>query len=377
MPVTPPRSPRRALTIAGSDSGGGAGIQADLKTFAAHGVHGLSAVTAVTAQNTLEVRAVAAVPPEVVAAQIDAVLDDFGADAVKIGMLWSAETVRVVAARLRAHGAGALPPTGQSPDTAAGTAGGGRREVRIPIVLDPVLAAETGAPLLDAAASEAIAALVEELLPMATLVTPNLPELARLVSVLRPLSGEPRAQPAAPPPAPPAGTAPGVSLDHQAATALPTAARPAGLPACEAARLALARQLAARGPAVLAKGGHDHEAAAGEVVDLLLIPGTATAEGGATAPGAAADASTAAATRGERVVRFAGPRLHTRATHGTGCTLSAAVAARLAAGEELAAAVGGAIEYVRRAMAAALPLGGGPGPLAHFHAFQEPHLERS
>jgi hydroxymethylpyrimidine/phosphomethylpyrimidine kinase len=338
VPVTPSRSPRRALTIAGSDSGGGAGIQADLKTFAAHGVHGLTAVTAVTAQNTLEMRAVAAVPPEVVAAQIDAVLDDFGADAVKIGMLWSAETVRVVAARLRAHGAG----------------GAGRREARIPIVLDPVLAAETGAPLLDAAAAEAIAALVEELLPMATLVTPNVPELARLVSALRPPSGEPAA---------PLSGGP--------------SAQPAGLPACEAARLALARQLAARGPAVLAKGGHDHESAAGEVIDLLLIPGTATAESGATAPGAAADGSAAAATPGVRVVRFAGPRLRTRATHGTGCTLSAAVAARLAAGEELAAAVGGAIEYVCRAMAAAPPLGGGPGPLAHFHAFQEPHLERS
>ncbi|HEY6322298.1 MAG TPA: bifunctional hydroxymethylpyrimidine kinase/phosphomethylpyrimidine kinase, partial [Thermoanaerobaculia bacterium] len=190
--MTPSRSPRRVLTIAGSDSGGGAGIQADLKTFAAHGVHGLSAVTAVTAQNTMEVRAVAAVAPEVVAAQIDAVLDDFGADAVKIGMLWSAETVRIVAARLRAHGAGAPSLPGRSAD-AATAAGGGRREARIPIVLDPVLAAETGAALLDDATSEAIAALVEELLPMATLVTPNLSELARLAWALRPASGEPPA----------------------------------------------------------------------------------------------------------------------------------------------------------------------------------------
>ena len=351
MPVTPSRSPRRVLTIAGSDSGGGAGIQADLKTLAAHGVHGLTAVTAVTAQNTMEVRTVAAVAPEVVAAQIDAVLDDFGADAVKIGMLWSAETVRIVAARLRAHGAGALSAAGRSPD-AVTAAGGGRREGRIPIVLDPVLAAESGAPLLDAAASEAIAALVEELLPMATLITPNLPELARLASALRPAAGE------------------------------PPAASSGSLPSGEAARLALARQLAARGPAVLAKGGHDHESSAGEVIDLLLIPGApravaaAAAAGAAGASGTAAEAITAAAT-GERVVRFAGPRLRTRATHGTGCTLSAAVAARLAAGEELAAAVAGAIEYVRSAMAAAAPLGGGPGPLAHFHAFQEPRLERS
>jgi hydroxymethylpyrimidine/phosphomethylpyrimidine kinase len=355
VPVTPSRSPRRVLTIAGSDSGGGAGIQADLKTFAAHGVHGLTAVTAVTAQNTMEVRAVAAVAPEVVAAQIDAVLDDFGADAVKIGMLWSAETVRIVAARLRAHGAGALSAAGRSPD-AATAAGGGRREARIPIVLDPVLAAETGAPLLDAAASEAIAALVEELLPMATLITPNLPELARLAWALRPAAGE------------------------------PPAASSGSLPSGEAARLDLARQLAARGPAVLAKGGHDHtsaDGAAAEVVDLLLIPGApvaacpAAAAGAAGASGTSAPAPGAPAASGERVVRFAGPRLRTRATHGTGCTLSAAVAARLAAGEELPVAVAGAIEYVRGAMAAAQPLGGGAGPLAHFHAFQEPHLERS
>jgi hydroxymethylpyrimidine/phosphomethylpyrimidine kinase len=331
--VTPSRTPRRVLTIAGSDSGGGAGIQADLKTFAAHGVHGLSAVTAVTAQNTMEVRAVAAVAPEVVAAQIDAVLDDFGADAVKIGMLWSAATVRAVAARLRAHGIGELPP-GRSPAAATPAGAGrrvGRRVGRIPIVLDPVMAAETGAPLLDDAASLAIAALVEELLPMATLLTPNLHELARLVTALQSPSGEP-----------PAGVVGGAG---------------------EEARLALSRRLAAHGPAVLAKGGHDHASAAGEVVDLLLI--------GGAAPG------TRAAAPGERVVRFAGARLLTRATHGTGCTLSAAIAARLATGEELAAAVGGAIEYVRRAMAAAAPLGGGPGPLAHFHHFQEQHLERS
>ena len=338
--MTPSRSPRRVLTIAGSDSGGGAGIQADLKTFAAHGVHGLSAVTAVTAQNTIEVRAVAAVPPEVVAAQIDAVLEDFGADAVKIGMLWSAETVRAVAARLRAHGVGELPP-GRSPAAATAAGGdGGRREGRIPIVLDPVMAAETGAPLLDGAASQAIAALVEELLPMATLITPNLPELARLVSALDSSSRQPST-----------GAAEGPG---------------------EEARLAMARRLAAHGPAVLAKGGHDHGSAAGEVVDLLLIRG----DGGA-APGARAAAPGGVVAARERVVRFAGPRLLTRATHGTGCTLSAAIAARLATGEELAAAVGGAIEYVRRAMAAAAPLGAGPGPLAHFHDFQEPYIERS
>jgi hydroxymethylpyrimidine/phosphomethylpyrimidine kinase len=304
--------PRRVLTIAGSDSGGGAGIQADLKTFAAHGVYGLSAVTAVTAQNTREVRAVAPVPPRVVAAQIDAVLDDFGADAVKIGMLWSAGTVRVVAATLRGHPALA---------TAAGR--------RAPIVLDPVMAAGSGASLLGGEAEEAIAALIEELLPLAILVTPNVPELASLVAALRPPAASPAAARVVPEGPAPAGGSPAAGGEQE--------------------RLALARQLAARGPAVLAKGGHD-PGPPGEVVDLLLVP-----------PAAAADGRAA-----ERVVRFAAPRLLTRATHGTGCTLSAAIAARLAAGEELAAAVGGAIAYVRSAMAAAPPLGAGAGPLDHF-----------
>ena len=178
---------------------------------------------------------------------------------------------------------------------------------------------------------------------MATLITPNVPELARLATALRPASVEP-----------------------------PAVASSGSLASGEAARLALARQLAARGPAVLAKGGHDLEASAGEVIDLLLIPGnpgSVAAAGAAGAPRTAAVALAAAAA-GDRIVRFAGPRQRTRATHGSGCTLSAAVAARLAAGEELAAAVAGAIEYVRGAMAAALPLGAGPGPLAHFHAFQ-------
>ena len=314
------------LTIAGSDSGGGAGIQADLKTFAAHGVYGLSAVTAITAQNTREVRAVAPVEPAMVAAQIDAVLDDFGADAVKIGMLWSAGTVRAVAARLRAH-LGAAPASARPPGETP--AAGGGRAGRMPIVLDPVLAAGTGAPLVDttdAAAAEAIAALIEELLPLVTVVTPNLPELERLVGALAAASAPPAA------PVPPEPSSRGVE------------------PVGEAARLGMARLLAGRGPAVLAKGGHDLEPESTEVVDLLLI-GEAAGSGDLG---------------GERVFRFVGPRLRARAAHGTGCTLSAAVAARLATGEELAAAVGGAIEYVRRAMASAPRLGGGPSPLAHF-----------
>src|SRR6185295_11105317 len=159
-PARDPRTPPRLLAIAGSDSGGGAGIQADLKTFAAHGAYGMSAITALTAQNTREVRAVHAAPPDFVAAQIDAVFEDIGVDAVKIGMLADAGLVRVVASRLRAHLQGARPG--------------------LPIVLDPVMIAKSGAPLL---ADDAVAALAEELIPLATLVTPNLPELERLTGL--------------------------------------------------------------------------------------------------------------------------------------------------------------------------------------------------
>ena len=267
-----PRHPR-LLTIAGSDSGGGAGLQADLKTFAAHGGYGMSAVTAVTAQNTREVRAVLEMPPEMVAAQIDAVLEDLGADAVKIGMLASAALVRTVADRLRAH----LSGTG------------------VPIVLDPVMVAKSGDRLLR---EDAIEALKSELLPLATVVTPNVPELEALTGLAVADEGE---------------------------------------------RSRAAAALAVPGRAVLAKGGH---AEGDEVVDLLLTEG--------------------------RVHRFAHPRLHTRATHGTGCTLSSAIAARLGAGEDLPRAVQGAIEYLQGAMAAAYPLGSGNGhgPVDHFYLWK-------
>ncbi len=262
-------TPPRLLTIAGSDSGGGAGIQADLKTFAAHGAYGMSVITALTAQNTREVRAVHEVPPEMVAAQIDAVLEDIGADAIKIGMLSSAGIVRAVADCLRLHLQGKA----------------------VPVVLDPVMIAKSGDRLLRA---EAIEALRNDLLPLATLVTPNLPELEALTGLA-------------------AGT--------------------------EEERLAAARDLSTRGPAVLAKGGH---AEGEEVVDLLLE-------------------------RDGRVHRFVHPRLHTPSTHGTGCTLSSAIAARLGAGEELPRAVSGAIDYLSGALAAAYPLGNrdGHGPVNH------------
>ena len=149
-----------ALTIAGSDSGGGAGIQADLKTFSALGVYGASAVTAITAQNTVAVTQVLALPPELVAAQIDAVLEDIGAHAVKTGMLANAAIIQAVAGRLRAHGV--------------------RR-----LVVDPVMVAKSGARLLE---PEAVEALRAHLLPLATVVTPNVPEAEVLVG--SPLAGE-------------------------------------------------------------------------------------------------------------------------------------------------------------------------------------------
>ena len=267
------RTPPRLLTIAGSDSGGGAGIQADLKTFAAHGAYGMSVITALTAQNTREVRAVHAAPPDFVAAQIDAVFEDIGVDAVKIGMLADAGLVRTVAGRLRRH----------------------LQEVRIPIVLDPVMIAKSGAPLL---ADDAVSALAEELIPLATLVTPNLPELERLP----------------------------------------------GLPAAsEEERRRAGEALASRsGGAVLAKGGH---AGGPEVVDLLFAE--------------------------DRWHRFVHPRIETAATHGTGCTLSSAIAARLGRGEDLPRAVEGAIAWLHGAMAAAYPLGTGHGPVDHLYLWKE------
>jgi hydroxymethylpyrimidine/phosphomethylpyrimidine kinase len=245
-----------------------------LKTFAAHGVYGMSAITALTAQNTREVRAVHAAPPDFVAAQIDAVFEDIGVDAVKIGMLADADLVRAVAGRLRAQARG------------------------IPIVLDPVMIAKSGAALLEDAAIEALR---EELVPLATLVTPNLPELERLT----------------------------------------------GLPAAyEEERRRAAEALSDwGGPAVLAKGGHAEGA---EVVDLLFSAGAAGGH-----------------------YRFVHPRIATTSTHGTGCTLSSAIAARLGRGETLPAAVEGAIEWLQGAMAAAWPLGSGHGPVNHLYQWRE------
>ena len=274
--------PPRLLTIAGSDSGGGAGIQADLKTFAAHGAYGMSVITAVTAQDTRAVHAVHAVPADVVAAQIDAVFGDLGVDAVKVGMLADADLVRTVADRLRHH-------------------------VPRHVVLDPVMVAKSGDALL---ADSAVTALTEHLLPLATVVTPNLPEAERL-------------------------------------TGLDLHSEDAGEDAGEEARAAAARLIAAMAsqdaqPAVLVKGGHGQ---GDEVVDLLFAGGARH--------------------------RYLHPRQRTTSTHGTGCTLSSAIAARLARGNDLPTAVGGAIEYLQGAMRAAFPLGGGHGPVNHFYRWAE------
>ena len=254
-----------ALTIAGSDSGGGAGIQADLKTFQAFGVFGTSALTAITAQNTLGVSAVHPIPVDVVRAQIDAVADDLPPAAIKSGMLATTALVMTVADAVRDHG---LPQ----------------------YVLDPVMVATSGDRLLD---QDAEAAVAQELLPLSTLVTPNLHE-ARILAGMEI-----------------------VSLDDMRAAA---------------------RRLVEMGAgAALVKGGH---LAGEEAVDLLWD--------------------------GESESTWRRPRVATRHTHGTGCTLSAAAAAALARGEPLKRAVELAVTYVARAIETAPGLGRGSGPVNHF-----------
>jgi len=255
-----------ALTIAGSDSGGGAGIQADLKTFMRFGVFGTSAITAVTAQDTLGVRAWERVSPALVRAQIDAVAADLRPAAIKSGMLGDAEVVRAVAEGVRSH---ALRP----------------------YVLDPVMVATSGDPLLE---PDAVSAIVDELFPLASLVTPNLDEVAIL-----------------------------------------TGERPQDVAAMERAARELVTKRGAR--AALVKGGH---LAGAELVDVLFD--------------------------GRTVRRFTHERVETTSTHGTGCTLSAAIAAGLALRLPLDGAVELGLEYVRRALASAPGLGSGHGPLNHF-----------
>jgi hydroxymethylpyrimidine/phosphomethylpyrimidine kinase len=260
-----------ALTIAGSDSGGGAGIQADLKTFSALGVYGASVITALTAQNTKGVSAIHDVPADFIAAQIDAVCSDLDVGAVKIGMVSRRGAIETIAAGLE-------------------------RWRQRAVVLDPVMIAASGDRLL---AADAVDVLKRVLIPRALVVTPNLPEAAAL-------------------------------LDAPIATT-------------ESDMRAQGERLLALGPrAVLVKGGHADGA---ESVDLLIEP----------------DAFT----------RLAADRIATESTHGTGCTLSSAIAAGLAKGQALAEAVRAAKAYVTDALAAAnrIKIGSGHGPVHHFHAW--------
>ena len=268
----------RLLSIAGSDSGGGAGVQADLKTFAALGCFGTTAITALTAQNTVGVRAIHPVPLSILADQIDAVVEDIGVDAVKIGMLHSAPTIQTVAAALDRH------------------------RLR-QVVLDPVMTATSGAALIDPLAVDALVGL---LFPRALLVTPNLDEASMLV---------------------------GRALHTEADMA-------------QAAQQLL--DMGAR--AVLLKGGH---LPGDTVTDLLVQPGLPPQW-------------------------FRTPRIATPNTHGTGCTLSSAIAAHLALGSDLLHAVQQARDFVRGALAAGATVrtGAGSGPLNHGFAPQPMRLFR-
>jgi hydroxymethylpyrimidine/phosphomethylpyrimidine kinase len=260
-----------ALTIAGSDSSGGAGIQADLKTFAALGVYGASVVTALTAQNTQGVTAIHQVPADFVTAQIDAVFADLEVGAVKIGMVADLAVIDAIAAGLQRW----------SPRH---------------VVLDPVMVATSGDRLL---AEDAVEALRAKLVPLASILTPNLPEAAALLN-------EPMAS-------------------------------------SEAAIESQGRRLLALGcPAVLIKGGHGQGS---ESIDYLVR------ESGAMA--------------------LAAPRVATQNTHGTGCSLSSAIAAGLAKGADLETAVRSAKAFVSAAIAAAdrFSVGHGHGPIHHFHRF--------
>lgn len=263
MPARMTEFKGRVLIIAGSDSGGGAGVQADIKAVTMLGGYAATAITAITVQNTLGVTGVHPIPLEIVTAQARAVLDDIGADAIKTGMLGSAEMVETVAQIIAGAG--------------------------VPAVVDPVMIAKGGAALLE---DSAIAAVRSRLIPLAALLTPNAPEAEALTGIAIETTDDLR----------------------RAGEAL----------------------LALGAAAVLMKGGH----VAGETVtDLLITPAGETS--------------------------FSGERIVTRHTHGTGCTLASAIAAGLAQGQALEAAVANAWAYVSEAIRRAPGLGAGSGPLDH------------
>jgi hydroxymethylpyrimidine/phosphomethylpyrimidine kinase len=265
----------RALTIAGSDSGGGAGIQADLKTFSALGCYGMSVITALTAQNTLGVTGIHPVPPEFIAMQIGAVLDDIGTDAVKIGMLHSSRVISCIADRLSHYHCAN-------------------------IVLDPVMVAKSGDHLLK---GDAVGMLKSRLLPLAAVVTPNLPE----ASVLLGKEVTERGQ-------------------------MGDACRELGRLGCRS---------------VFLKGGH---LLGDTCVDMLFDAQTGT------------------------LLEFETKRIDTVNSHGTGCTVSSAIAAFLARGHDLPEAVGKAKKYVSQALqaGAGVLVGHGHGPVHHFHGWWQP-----
>ncbi len=256
---------KTALTIAGSDCSGGAGIQADLKTFSAHGVFGMSVIVSVVAENTARVLQIQDITPEMILAQMDAVFEDIPPHAVKIGMLSSSICMQAVADGLRR-----------------------RRPANV--VIDPVMYAKNGCPLMDPAAADT---LLQQVLPLADVLTPNIPEAERIAGMRITSAGDAR----------------------QAAAAI--------------------QQMGCR--AVLVKGGH----ATGDAEDTLYD--------------------------GTRFYSFRSERIDTQNTHGTGCTLSSAIAANLARGMDIPTAVERAKQYVTTAIRHALPLGQGCGPTHHFY----------
>ena len=259
---------KTALTIAGSDCSGGAGIQADLKTMTMNGVYAMSAITALTAQNTTGVRGIQESTPDFLQQQLDAIFEDIYPDAVKIGMVSSSELIRVIADRLKFYGAAN-------------------------VVVDPVMVATSGSALMK---NDAVQTLIDELLPLSTLVTPNIPE-AQVLS--------------------------GLTIESKSDM------------------IAAAKKIGDSYPcAVLLKGGHSIN----DANDLLYAHG--------------------------ELLWFEGKRIHNPNTHGTGCTLSSAIAANLAKGFPLSESVRRAKDYISAALAAMLDLGKGSGPMNHAFALQ-------
>ena len=256
---------KKALTIAGSDCSGGAGIQADLKTFAAHGVFGMSVIVSVVAENTSRVIAIQDISPEIIMKQIDAVFEDIGADAVKIGMLSQPGSMEAVAEKIKQY----------KPDN---------------VVIDPVMIAKNGCPLMN---PDAVDTLIQTIIPLADLLTPNLPEVERIT---------------------------GLTI-----TSIPDMEKAA----------ACIHQMGSKN--VLVKGGH----ATGDALDVLYD--------------------------GKQFYHFSAQRIHTKNTHGTGCTYSSAIAANLALGMNLQEAVEQGKHYVTTAIQHSLSIGKGCGPTHHFY----------